>query len=84
MDSKNPFGGDVQAGENQGEGNKTADAQYRKGVEEHLRKGNVEQEARQAERDVEQNPEEYERAAEAGKQRSAGELESDKRWKPQK
>lgn len=34
--------------ENEGEGNKSADRNYRAGVKRHLKKGNVEQEAQQA------------------------------------
>ncbi len=63
--------------ENEGEGSRSGDAQYRAGVEEHLKRADVEQEAEQARRDVEANPEEFREAEEEGKRRSAGELEGD-------
>ncbi len=62
---------------NEGEGNRTADREYRKGVEEHLRRGKVEEEAERAARDLDEHPEELRRAEEEGKRRSAGDLESD-------
>ncbi len=63
--------------ENEGEGSRSGDAQYRSGVAEHLRKGHVEQEAEQARREVEASPDEFRKAEEEGKRRSAGELEGD-------
>jgi hypothetical protein len=62
---------------NEGEGSRTAAQGYRKGVEEHLRRGNVEEEAERAARDLDENPEELRRAEEEGKRRSAGDLPSD-------
>ena len=77
MDDKKPqFGPGME-----GEGNKTADREYRKGVREHLDEGRVEIEAKDAERDIEKNPGEYERAVEEGKRHSAGDLERDLRGK---
>lgn len=66
-----------QAGENEGEGSRSADEQYRAGVQEHLRKGDVEREAQEAQREVEAKPEEYRHAEEEGKSRSAGEAPGD-------
>ncbi len=66
-----------QAGENEGEGSRSADQEYREGIREHLEKGHVEDEAEKARKDVEANPEEYRRAEEEGKSRSAGEAERD-------
>jgi hypothetical protein len=63
--------------ENEGEGSRSGDAEYRAGVEEHLRKADVQQEAEQARKDVEASPEEYRKAEEEGKAHSAGELKSD-------
>jgi hypothetical protein len=63
--------------ENEGEGSRSGDAQYRAGVEEHLRRSDVEQEAEAARRDVEQNPEEFRKAEEEAKRHSAGDLPSD-------
>ncbi len=62
---------------NEGEGSRSAAREYRKGVEEHLRRGNVEEEAERAARELDEHPEELRRAEEEGKKRSAGELESD-------
>lgn len=62
---------------NEGEGSRSADRRYREGVEEHLRKGKVEEEAERAARDLDERPEELRRAEEEGRSRSAGELESD-------
>ena len=64
-------------GENEGEGSRTADRIYRKGVEEHLRRANVREEAERAAREVEERPEEFRRAEEEGKARSAGDLPED-------
>jgi hypothetical protein len=63
--------------ENEGEGNRTADREYRKGVEEHLRRGKTEDEAEQARKDVDRNPEEFRRAEEQGKKPSRGDLPED-------
>ncbi len=62
---------------NEGEGNRTAANEYNRGVQEHLRRGNVEEEAERAARDLDEHPDELRRAEEEGKERSAGELESD-------
>ncbi len=64
-------------GENEGEGSRTADQQYRKDLQRHLDKGHVEQEAEKAREDVEASPEEYRKAEEEGKRRSAGEAPGD-------
>jgi hypothetical protein len=63
--------------ENEGEGSRTADREYRKGVEEHLRRGKTEEEAEQARRDVERSPDEFRRAEEEGKKPSRGDLPED-------
>ncbi len=62
---------------NEGEGSRTADREYRKGVEEHLRRGRVGEEAERAARDLDEHPDELRRAEEEGKRRSAGDLPSD-------
>ncbi len=62
---------------NEGEGSRTAARSYREGVEEHLRKGKVEEEAERAARDLDERPEELRRAEEEGRSRSAGDLDSD-------
>ncbi len=61
----------------EGEGSRTADREYRKGVEEHLRRGKVEEEAERAARDLDEHPEELRRAEDEGRRRSAGDLPSD-------
>ncbi len=64
-------------GANEGEGSRSADERYRQGVAEHLRKGNVEEEAERAARDLDEDPEELRAAEEEGKRRSAGEAPKD-------
>jgi hypothetical protein len=64
-------------GGNEGEGNRTADRNYRKGVEEHLRKGHVEEEAERAAKELDERPDELREAEEEGRRRSAGDLPSD-------
>lgn len=63
--------------ENEGEGSRSGDAQYRAGVAEHLQKADITKEAEEARKDVEANPEEFRKAEEEGKRHSAGELEGD-------
>jgi hypothetical protein len=63
--------------ENEGEGSRTAAEGYRKGLEEHLRRGTTAEEAERAREDVERSPEEYRRAEEEGKRRSKGDLPED-------
>ncbi len=63
--------------ENEGEGSRSADQEYREGVREHLEKGHVQDEAERARKEVESSPEEYRKAEEAGKSRSAGEAPGD-------
>ena len=63
--------------ENEGEGSRTAAEGYRKGVEDHLRRANVEQEAERAGREVEESPEEFRKAEDAGKAPSRGNLPED-------
>jgi hypothetical protein len=62
---------------NEGEGSRTAADRYRRGVEEHLRRGKVEEEAERAARDLDEEREELRRAEQEGKSRSAGDLPSD-------
>ncbi len=64
-------------GENEGEGSRSADQQYRKDLREHLEKGHVQEEAEEAREDVEANPEEYRKAEEEGRRHSAGEAPGD-------
>ncbi len=63
--------------ENEGEGSRSADREYREGIREHLEKGHVQDEAEKARKDVESSPDEYRKAEEEGKSHSAGELEGD-------
>jgi hypothetical protein len=55
--------------ENQGEGNRDADRNYREGIKKHLKKGNVEQEGKDAANalDDEEQREDLEEAEEAGR-----------------
>jgi hypothetical protein len=48
--------------ENEGEGNKSADRTYRKGIEDFLKSSDVERLAEEARQDVERNPEAFEEA----------------------
>jgi hypothetical protein len=66
-----------QGGANQGEGNKTADEQYRRRATEFARRTDTLQKGMEAEREVENYRDEYERAEDSGKSRSAGDLQSD-------
>jgi hypothetical protein len=51
----------------EGEGNKTADKQYREAATSYARSGEAMKKALEAERDLEKNPEEYKRAEERGR-----------------
>jgi hypothetical protein len=62
---------------NEGEGNKTADAQYRRGATDFAKRNDTMQKGLEAEREVENYRDEYDRAEQAGKSHSAGDLESD-------
>jgi hypothetical protein len=62
---------------NEGEGSRSADERYRQGVRRTVRQGHVEEDAETARRDVEANPEEFERAEEEGRSRSAGDAPGD-------
>ena len=66
-----------QAGLNEGEGNKTADKQYRKGATEFAKRTDTLEKGLEAEHEVQNYRDEYERAEKAGKSRSAGDLMSD-------
>jgi hypothetical protein len=62
---------------NEGEGSKTADKRYREAATDFARRTDTLQRGRDAERDVENYRDEYDRAEKAGKSHSAGDLESD-------
>jgi hypothetical protein len=68
---------DQEKPQNEGEGSRSADRRYRRGVEETVRKGHVEEDAESARREVEERPEEFRRAEAEGKRRSAGDLPED-------
>jgi hypothetical protein len=53
--------------QNQGEGNKTADRAYRQAATEHAQSGRSEQEAREAEKALDEDREELEEAERVGK-----------------
>ena len=65
------------AGLDEGEGSKSADKQYRERATGFARRTDTLQKAIEAERDVENYRDDYERAEQAGKARSAGDLQSD-------
>jgi Fe2+ or Zn2+ uptake regulation protein len=62
---------------NEGEGSRSADRNYREGVQETVRRGHVDEDAQRARRDVDANPDEYRRAEQEGRERSAGEAPGD-------
>jgi hypothetical protein len=70
--------------QNEGEGNKTADKQYRDRATEYAKKHDTKKEAIDAERDVENYRDDYERAERAGKSHSAGDTPNDLSGKTQK
>lgn len=61
----------------EGEGSRSADQLYREGVKRTVERGDAEELAEKARRDVEANPREYREAEEAGRARSAGDLDAD-------
>jgi hypothetical protein len=62
---------------NEGEGSRSADQRYRAGVKRTVERGDAEELAEKAHREVEADPAEYREAEEAGRARSAGDLEAD-------
>ena len=66
-----------QGGLNEGEGSKTADKQYRHGATGFAKRTDTLQQGKEAEREVENYRDEYERAEKSGRSHSAGDLESD-------
>jgi hypothetical protein len=64
-------------GPNEGEGSKATDERCRQGATDFARRTDTVQRGIEAERDVENYRDEYERAEKAGRSRSAGDLETD-------
>ena len=62
---------------NEGEGSRTADERDRQDATDFARRGDPLRKTIEAEREVENYRDEYERAEKAGKSHSAGDLESD-------
>ena len=62
---------------NEGEGNKTADKQYREAASDFAKRTDTLQAGLEAERDVEKNKPEFEKAEKAGRSHSAGDLPQD-------
>jgi hypothetical protein len=62
---------------NEGEGSKTADKNYRDAATDFAKRTDTLQQGIQAEREVEQNKAEYDRAEKAGRSHSKGELKED-------
>ncbi len=63
--------------EMEGEGNKTADAAYRKGATKFAHSGKVAAGAKEAERAVDEDGAELQQAVEASREPSAGDLKKD-------
>ncbi len=78
MDDKTKKTEEVEDDENEGEGSKSADRQYRKDVDDFLQENDPSKLAKEAQRDVERDPKSYEEAEREGKRRSAGDLPIDK------
>jgi hypothetical protein len=72
--------GDVEreSDENEGEGNKSADQQYRRDVDDFLEHEDPSKIARQAASDIEKDKDAYDEAERKGKSRSAGDTPADK------
>jgi hypothetical protein len=62
---------------NEGEGNKTADKNYRDAATDFAKRTDTVQQGLKAEREVEQNKAEYDRAEKAGRSHRKGELPKD-------
>lgn len=62
---------------NEGEGSRTADERYRRGATDFARRNDTVEKGIEAESDVENYRDEYERAEQSGRSRSAGDLETD-------
>ena len=65
------------ASQNEGEGSKTADKQYRDAATSFAKKGDALRQATQAEREVEANPREYADAEAAGRAHGPKDLKND-------
>jgi hypothetical protein len=63
--------------QNEGEGNKTADKKYRDAASDFAKRTDTVQAGVEAERDVEEHKEDFERAEQAGRSKSKGELPHD-------
>src|SRR5438309_12025261 len=66
-----------QRDKNEGEGNKTADKKYREQATDFAKRTDTVQAGLEAERDVEQNKTEFDRADKEGRSKSKGELSED-------
>ena len=73
---KAPVDNDVE-GENEGEGSKSADRNYRNDVDDFLKNEDPSKLARQAASDIERDPGKYAEAEQEGKRRSAGDDDAD-------
>ena len=63
--------------QNEGEGSKTADKQYRDAASDFAKRTDTVQAGLEAERDVERNKGDFEKAEQAGRSKSKGELPND-------
>ena len=62
---------------NEGEGSKSADKSYREAASDFARRADTAKAGQEAEREVEQRKGEFEKAEQAGRARSKGDLQSD-------
>lgn len=68
---------ELKKGENEGEGSKSADKKYRDAATDFAKRTDTLQAGLQAEREVENYKDEFDKAEKAGKSHSAGELPDD-------
>ncbi len=68
---------DDKLNKNEGEGSKSADKKYREGASDFAKRTDTLQTGLQAERDVEKNKAEFEKAEKEGRSHSAGDLRQD-------
>lgn len=79
MDEKRvPSDIEREADENEGEGSKSADRNYRRDVDDFLEKEDPSKLARQAQADIERDRDSYDEAERQGKARSKGDSPADK------
>ncbi len=68
---------DDKSNRNEGEGSKSADLKYREAASDFAKRADTAKAGLEAEREVEQHKGEFEKAEQAGRARSKGDLQSD-------